>query len=202
MMSRLPISAPTATTGLLVALALVLGQWLHEQLPERADSSRPYEIALAAGEVAELRTGDLRVVSIDGAASIAPSFGDPLVSPGVFAVVELAFTPRDRSTSLTYAALRDNRGRVLPFFGSSGRSSISCTGRLVDRPVRCVVVVEADPDTLTGAAVAVAPSGVDERWDSMAVIELGVDERTVTSWRERTDPLALPEAGEMLRTTR
>lgn len=193
------ITAPEATTGLLVVMALALGQWLHEQLPQKADSSRPYELALSVGESGQMRTGDVEVLSVDGATSVVPDGGDPLVTSGVFAIVEFTFTSRDQASALTYAALRDNRDRELQIFGG-GRSSISCPPRLVGRPARCLVVVEADPDTLVGARVAVAPSGGDPRWDSMAVIDLGLEEKDVEAWLDREEPLVLPMTGELTRT--
>lgn len=199
-MSRLGLRRPPATAGVLVVLALVMGQWLHQQLPERAMSSRPFEVEAGVGETAELRSGDLEVLSVDGASSVAPRGGSVLVSPGVFVAVEFTFTPHGESSDLTYAALRDNDGRVLPIYGTSGRSSISCTGRLVDRPTRCLAVVEADPATLPGALVALAPNGGDERWDSMALVDLDVDEADVTAWQARTEPLELPEPGIMTGT--
>jgi len=198
--SRLGLRRPPATAGVLVVLALVLGQWLHQQLPERVSSSRPFEEHVAVGDTVSLRTGDVEVLSVDGAASVAPEGGQVLVSPGVFVAVEFTFTPRGESSSLRYAALRDNAGRVLPFFGTSGRSSITCTGRLVDRPTRCLAVVEADPDSLPGARIAVAPSDIDERWDSMAVIDLAATRRQVETWRGRNEPLELAEAGVMTGT--
>ncbi|GAA2089541.1 hypothetical protein IDH50_15735 [Aeromicrobium tamlense] len=199
-MSVLGLRRPPATAGVLVVLALVLGQWLHQQLPERAQSSRPFEEPVAVGGTAALRSGDLEVLSVDGARSVAPAGGATMVSPGVFVAVELAWTPRGESSDLTYAALRDNAGRVLPFFGTSGRSSVSCTGLMVDRPARCVAVVEADPRSVPGASVALAPLGLDERWDSMAVVELGVDASDVERWQEREEPLELPAPRELIRT--
>jgi hypothetical protein len=197
---RTKLRRPQATAGVLVVLALVLGQWLHQQLPERADSSRPFEESVAVGGTASLRSGDVEVLSVDGAPSVAPKGGPVLFSPGVFVAVEFTFTPRREASALTYAALRDNVGRVLPFFGSSGRSSITCPGRLVDRPARCLAVVEADPATLPGASIALAPSGIDERWDSMAVVDLGVDADDIESWAAREESLDLPETGVMTTT--
>jgi len=196
--SRFGLRRPPATAGVLVVLALVLGQWLHQQLPERAQSSRPYEEPVEVGGTARLRTGDLEVVSVDGAPSVAPDGGSVRVSPGVFVVVELAWTPRGKSSGLSYAALRDNAGRVLPFFGASSRSSIDCSGAVVGRAVRCLVVAEADPGTVPGARLALAPLGIDERWDSMAVVDLGADEDDVEAWLSRDEPLDLPVASRLL----
>ncbi|GAA3529833.1 hypothetical protein AFL01nite_00620 [Aeromicrobium flavum] len=194
------VRRPQATAGVLVVLALVLGQWLHQQLPERADASRPFEEPVAVGGTASLRSGDVEVLSVDGAPSVARKNGPVLLSPGLFVAVEFTFTPRGESSSLRYGELRDNSGRVLPFFGSSGRSSIDCVGRLVDRPTRCLAVVEADPASLAGAGLAVAPSDIDERWDSMAVVDLGIDADDVTEWSARKQFLDLPQAGVMTRT--
>lgn len=194
------IRRPQATAGVLVVLALVLGQWLHQQLPARADSSRPFEESVGVGDTATMRTGELTVLSVDGAPSIAPRGGQGLVTPGVFVAVDFTFTPRGERSSLRYADLRDNTGRVLPFFGYSSRSSLQCDGRLVGRPVRCRAVVEADPATLAGASVGLAPSSIDERWDSMAVVDLGIDADDVAAWAARDKPLELPEVGVMTRT--
>lgn len=193
------VTAPRATAGLLVVLALALGQWLHQQLPAAAESARPYEQAVAVGESVRLRSGMLEVLSVDGAPSVRPHHGTGLVSPGVFVVLEFTFTPHATSSDLTYGEWRDARGRVVPFFGS-GRSSLTCPGRLVDRPVRCLAVVEADPDTVAGGSIAIGASQVDERWDSLAVVDLGVDDAQVRSWLDRGTPLTLPETGTMTRT--
>ncbi len=139
-------TAPKATARVLVVMALALGQWLHEHLPEPQDSARPFEVAVTASDTAVIRSGDLDVVSVDGATSVLPArgHGDPMMSPGLFVVVDFTFTPRDESSAITYAALRDNLGRVLPFFTSSVRSVVSCPARLVGRPTQCLAVVEAD----------------------------------------------------------
>lgn len=194
------ITVPTATSGLLVVLALALGQWLHQQLPARADASRPYEVPVTVGQTAQLRSGDVEIVSVDGAPSVVPKAGAGLVSPGVFVVVEFTFTPLGESSNLTYGQWRDNAGRVVPFFGASSRSSITCDGRVVGRPTRCLAVVEADPQTVPGARVALAANSLDERWDSIAVVDLGVDVADVDAWVARDEPLELPETGVMTRT--
>ncbi|GGD19496.1 hypothetical protein [Nocardioides daphniae] len=192
---RAALRRPTARqagAGTLVVLALALGQWIDARLPETASASRPYEVPVAVGGTAELRTGDLEVLGVAGAPSVVVD-GTTRVSPGLFTFVELAWTPRGRSSSLTYAELRDGEGRVLPIAG--GRNVLSCPGGVTGLPGRCTVVVEAAPDTLAGASIAVGPDLRDSSWDSLAVIDLGIDTSTTDEWAGHTEPVHLPSAG-------
>lgn len=194
------LTAPAATTGILVLLALALGQWLHAYLPASTDGSRPFRVPVEVGATATMRSGDLAVTSVDGATSIAPADGEGMISPGLFVVVGFTFTPRAEKSGISYAALHDNEDRTLPIFGVSGRGSINCAGGLVDRPSTCRAVIEADPASLTGARLELAPLGSDERFDSMAVVDLGITDADVEHWRKRTTPLELPVVNELART--
>ncbi|MBE7323135.1 hypothetical protein IEQ44_00530 [Nocardioides sp. Y6] len=197
-MSRLrPLRRPTAkgvSSGTLVVLALALGQWLDTQLPQAPDANRPYEVEGQVGERVDLRSGHLEVTSVNGA-TVVDLQSSLRRSPGVFTVVELTWTPLGESSSLEYAALRDNRGRELPFGSLYGRNVLDCRGTVTGVPVRCLAVVEADPDTLAGASLALATAPDDLRWDSMAVVDLGIDDADVDRWREQDEPLPAPATG-------
>lgn len=185
-------TARQAGAGTLVVLALALGQWIDARLPETASASRPFEVPVAVGGTAELRTGDLEVLGVTGSPSVVVD-GTTRVSPGLFTVLEFTWTPRGRSSSLTYAELRDGAGRVLPITG--GRNTLSCSGGVTGMPGRCTVVVEAAPDSLPGAYIALGPDLRDSSWDSLAVVDLGIDTATIDGWASVTNPLEVPAAG-------
>ena len=139
-----------------------------------------------------MRPGTLVVTRVDGARSVQPEQGDRLVSPGLVVVVTFDFTPRVPETTITYGELRDADDRVTPISVFGARSSITCPRPPVGITTHCTAIVEADPGTLAGARLALAPTAIDPRFDDMAVVDLDITGRDVKAWQDRAEPLDVP----------
>lgn len=179
-------------TGALVIAALSVGQVLVEHLPSVERAGRPFEHEIAIGETIAMRPGKLTVTKVDGARSVQPEQGDRLVSPGVIVVVAFDFTPSVPETSISYGELRDADARVTAISVFGARSVINCPRPPVGITSHCTAIIEADPDTLAGARLALAPTAIDPRFDDMAVADLDITDREVTAWKSRTAPLDIP----------
>lgn len=179
-------------TGALVVAALSLGQVLVEHLPSVDRAGRPFEREIAIDQTVKLRTGSLTVTGVDGAREIRPEHGDPFVSPGLALVVNFEFTPSVPETTITFGELRDADERVTSVSMSGARSVITCPQPPVGITTHCTAVVEADPDTLPGAGLALGPSAIDPRFDDMAVADLDITEGDVREWKGRKTPLDVP----------
>lgn len=179
-------------TGALVVAALSLGQVLVEHLPSVERAGRPFEHEIAVDQTVKLRTGSLTVTGVDGAREVRPEQGDPFVSPGVALVVRFDFTPSVPETSISYGELRDAAERVTTMSVFGARSVITCPRPPVGITTHCTAVVEADPDTLPGARLALGPAALDSRFDDMAVVDLDITKGDVKTWKDRTKPLDVP----------
>src|SRR4029078_1356952 len=72
---------------------------------------QPYPRAGAGGERIDVRTFDLTVVSVRGAAKVS-AYGKNYDTNGVWVVVRGRMTAKAEPTSAGYAAVRDGRGRI------------------------------------------------------------------------------------------
>lgn len=179
-------------TGALVIAALSVGQVLTEHLPSVERAGRPFERQIAVDQAVAMRPGKLTVTRVDGARTVQPEQSDRLVSPGVIVVVAFDFTPSVPETTITYGELRDADGRVTTISVFGARSSINCPRPPVGITTHCTAVVEADPGTLAGARLALAPTAIDPRFDDMAVVNLDISDRDVKTWQDRAEPLDVP----------
>lgn len=179
-------------TGALVIAALSVGQVLVEHLPSVERAGRPFEHRIAIGESIAMRPGKLTVTKVDGARSVQPELGDRLVSPGVIVVVTFDFTPSVPETSITYGELRDSDARITAISVFGARSAINCPRPPVGITSHCTAILEADPATLAGARLALAPTAIDPRFDDMAVVDLDITDREVKTWKHRSGPLDIP----------
>jgi hypothetical protein len=139
-----------------------------------------------------MRTGTLTVTGVEGARSVQPEQGDLIVSPGIVVVVTFDFTPSVPETTITYGELRDADGRSTTVSLSGVRNVISCPHPPVGITTHCTAMIEADPHTLAGARLALAPLAIDPRFDDMAVADLAITRREVKAWEGRKEPLAVP----------
>ena len=138
-------------TGALVIAALSVGQVLVDHLPSTDRAGRAFEHEIAIDQTITMRPGKLTVTGVDGARSVRPELGDPLVSPGLVVVVSFDFTPSVPETSITYGELRDAEDRITTVSVTGARSVINCPQPPVGITSHCTAIVEADPDTLAGA---------------------------------------------------
>ncbi len=179
-------------TGALVIAALSVGQVLVDHLPSTERAGRAFEHEIAIDQTITMRPGELTVTGVEGARAVRPDLGDPVVSPGVVVVVTFDFTPRVPETSITYGELRDAEDRITTVSVFGARSVINCPRPPVGITSHCTAIVEADPDTLAGAHLALAPAAIDPRFDDMAVADLAITGRDVKKWQSDKEPLDVP----------
>ena len=179
-------------TGALVIAALSVGQVLVDHLPSTERAGRAFERDIAIDQAVTMRPGKLTVTGVEGARSVQPEHRDRMISPGVVLVVRFDFTPRVPETSITYGELRDADGRTTTVSVSGARSVITCPRPPVGITSHCTAIVEADPDTLPGARLALAPTAIDPRFDDMAVVDLDINRNDVKAWKNRKGPLDVP----------
>lgn len=187
----------------LVVAALTLGRAIGAVQTYDYTVEQPYRVPGAAGEPVTLRTGDLTVQEVRLARSAEGAFRSYRSEEGaLFVMVDYTFTPRERSGTVAWAQLEDPRGRV---YSPDPRGDLSCAPAPPDLTMTCQVLLEAPEDAFVGAALALSPHGGDQRYDSMAVVELGITARQVARARAATDadPLVLdypslvdPDAGD------
>lgn len=179
-------------TGALVIAALSIGQVLVEHLPSIERAGRAFEHEIAIDQTVTMRPGTLTVTGVDGAPSVQPEQGDRVVSPGIVVVVTFDFTPTVPETTITYGELRDAEGRVTTLSVFGARNGISCPQPPVGITSHCTAIVEADPNTLPGTRLALAPSAIDPRFDDMALADLAITRRDVEKWKSRKAPVDVP----------
>ena len=168
--------------GALVVAALALGQVLNERLPDGSDSFRPHEAEVAVGGTVSIRTGDVTPTAVEGARTVLRDVSPSIRAQGVGLVVRFDFVSRREATALTYAQLRGGDGTLVDVTVSGQRSRLACPAGPPGLVVHCTAVVEVDPAALPGASLVVGPNAVDERFDEVAVIDLGVDANDVERW--------------------
>lgn len=184
-MARLPIgpAASRLGTGALVVAALAVGQVLNDTLPDGKDGSRLFERHGAVDQSIAMRTGDLTVTDVEGAASILRDVGDGIRSPGLVLVVLFDFAPRGEASGISYGRLVDGSGRTTTFSGFGQRSRVTCSSAPVGLVSQCSAVVEVDPTSLVGSTLGLAPDSLDPRFDDMAVVDLAIDDADVARWQ-------------------
>lgn len=181
-------------TGLLVLAALSLGRVLTEWLPGADRAERPFATEVSVGEVAHLRTGEVRVTRVHGSAAVT-EIGSTMRSPGVWVVVDYTWTPSNASTGLLGVAVRGADGQR--WLAGVSRNVQSCGASVPGLPIRCQAAVELPPDLVPGARLELSADSYATEYDSMALVPLGVDRAGVEGWLAVEDPIdiAQPEVG-------
>lgn len=196
-MSTLRPSASQLGTGALVVAALAVGQVLNDTLPDGKDGGRLFEQHGIVDQPIAMRTGELTVTKVEGATSILRESADGIRSPGVALVVHFSFVARGEPSGISYGRLTDGAGRTTIFSSFGQRNEIACPAAPVGLVSQCTAVVEADPDTLPGATLGLAPDSLDPRFDDMAVVDLGIDADDVDQWRTAEElPVPSHRVGE------
>ena len=171
-MVRLRPSASQFGTGALVVAALAVGQLLNDTLPDGKDGGRLFEQQGAVEQTISMRTGDLTVRKVEGATSVLRDSSDGIRSPGVVLVVHFDFVARNEPSGISYGRLVDGSGRTTIFSGFGQRNDVTCPASPAGLVSQCTAVVEADPDTLAGATLGLAPDSLDPRYDVLGVVVL------------------------------
>ncbi len=173
-----------------VLLVLAVGQWLVRHTPVRSDASSPYERAGRVGELVRLRAADLVVAGVDGAPAVAVG-PRGLRSPGIVLVATVLVTPRTEAFRPGFAQVRAADGRTFDV-GTSGRTGVLCALAPPGVTGECLVLAELPADAVAGARLALAGDFADQRFDDLALVDLGLTADDAGRWAARGEPLTRP----------
>lgn len=168
-----------------VVLALVVGKELGSALPDASDALRPFEVTGVVGQEVALRTATVQVDDVQLAPTLMTSTAG-YRTPGLWLVVTVALTPAAENTPIAYTAVRSADG-VRTWEGRT-RESLVCQRTPPGVPAVCDLAFEVPPEALPGAELLLA-TAVDQRHDSVAVIDLGLSEAQVDGALETDDAI-------------
>lgn len=160
-----------AGAGVLVLIALGVGQAIGSVPRYDATFEAPHPVDGRVGEAVPMRAGSLLVTSAQVGTSAGTGVGG-LVTDDAFVLVTLEFTPNERDDSILWAELRDTSGRTWSNTVHGTRNCMLVPPHLTGA---CYYLIEAPAEALPGATIALSTSANDQRFDSMAVVDLGLD---------------------------
>ena len=168
-----------------VLLALLVGKELGSSLPDTSDALRPFEVAGLAGQEVELRTATVQVEEVQ----LASTLLTPLAgyrTPGLWVMATVAVTPTQDNAALAFTSVRSTDG-VRSWEGRT-RDTLNCPRTPPGVVAVCDLIFEVPPDALPGAQLVLATE-VDDRHDTVAVIDLGLSRAQVDRALEAEEPL-------------
>lgn len=159
-----------------LAVATVLDGWLPDDHDD--PGSDPFVRRAAVGEEVDLRTMTVTVDTVSGASTLS-QYGVELHSPGVWVVVEYTVVATSENTAVSMVELRDDTDRV---WSLVGRSSNDCSAGPPGVPVGCVAYFEVPREAGPGLRMRLARDAVEQRYDAVADVDLGLTEADVTGF--------------------
>lgn len=153
-----------------VVVAIIAGKELVSHLPDDSASMRPFEVTGEVGEAVSLRTGTVWVNEVQ----LSPTLLTPTQgyrTPGLWAVATVTLVPEAERESLTFTAIRSADGERT--WSGRSRSTGSCLAVPPGVPITCDVAFEVPGEALPGADLLVSTES-DQRYDTVAVIDLGI----------------------------
>lgn len=177
-------------TGVVALALLAAGAGLREWLPADDDDpgAEPHVVRGEVGDVLDLRTATLRVDEVSGSTRVS-SYGDELVSPGLWVLVRYTVEAVEENTAITFAELADAEGRT---WGLVGRNENRCTDSPPGLPAHCAAAFEVPVDALPTLVVRLARQSRDTRFDALAEVDLGLTAEHAWVFGEAA-PLELPD---------
>ncbi|HEY2669002.1 MAG TPA: hypothetical protein VGJ07_01355 [Rugosimonospora sp.] len=180
-----------------VIAALAVGSLVIDHVPDVDTQHEPYLRTGSVGKLVDVRTFDVSVLSVRGAAVIGDSdsaFDSDSThnTSGVWVLVRIRLVAVDKPMSVSYAAVHDAEGRTY-------LASERFDQRLVDGeytlqpgvPVAGEVAFEVPVAVASQLSIRLAaPAQVhDLRMDAMADISLRIDAGAVRQWKATTKPV-------------
>jgi hypothetical protein len=178
-----------AIVAVLVLVALGAGRTIIACTPDTDHREQPYPRAGAVGETIDVRTFDLTVLRVRGAAKVT-AFGKDYDTGGVWLVIRVRMTAKVEPTTAGYAVVRDGRGRI---YHATDRFPQTVVGG--GRRGQPGVALEADvafevpPAVATDLVLLVADNSFDQRMGAEAEVRLPIDGATVARWQGVTEPI-------------
>lgn len=177
----------------LVLSAMAVGRVVTTAFPANDSLSDPFLKPGVVGESISLRYADVRAVTVKGSKCVStPSTG--MRTPGVFVVVPMVITTKDKPADVRYAAIVDSRGRT--FQAMAGRSAFVPGMAQPGIPRYASAIIEVPVDAVAGARLRVALDGLDQRRDHMADIDLALTRQDADTWVRSTEAVTVPDPSD------
>ncbi len=168
-------------TGALVLAALAVGQAIGTVDRYEGTFEQPHEVTGRLGDPVPMRLGSLTVTDVALAPAAEGAFAGYVSHDGLFLLATFEFTSSSEDVGIYWAELRDSAGRI---YDPNTRGDVTCRASPPGISVRCQVLVEAPLDALPGARLALSSNGLDQRYDSMAVVDLAITREQVAAAAE------------------
>jgi hypothetical protein len=168
--------------AVLIIAALAIGSAITSHTPDTDDAQRAFVRTGVLGSAVDVRTFDVTVLGVRGAAQITQDDTAHDTS-GVWIIVRLRLTARTNPTVVSYAVLRDAQGRTYRATGRIDQSLLD--GRPLEPgvPVTVELAFEVPTSVATGLSIQLAESEGDQRMDALARIRIPVTAAQVGQWR-------------------
>lgn len=180
----------TPLSVLLIVATVVAGSELKKLVPDYDDGSRPYVHTGRIGDAVDGLTFSVVVESVRGAAIVTARFGDEYRTDGVFVAVRAKVTAYSEVVVLRQVSVVDRSGRRF----DSAKRFTQYMGEL-DRyqpgiPVVGEIVFEIPRDAGPGLVLQMSDDpNLDLRNQTIAQVDLGVDQSSVNTWLSTKEPL-------------
>lgn len=178
------MSRRTRTTRAITAVTALavfgLGQLLTDHLPDEMTSLRPFQTKGRIGESVDVRTGTVRVQTVNGGTSLSSPIAGMRTSH-LWVVIAYTFTPTRATTGLSSLEIAAPNG--MRWSGTESRNQNSCTTSVPGLPIQCQAAIEVPAEYILGAHVELAPNAFQRQYDAVAVIDLAITPDVVAKWK-------------------
>jgi hypothetical protein len=154
-----------------VLAALALARAVGDDLPSPFDTyAAPREVATTEGEATRLRAATVTVEGVELSRTYRSS-SSLYVTPGVFVLAHVAFSPTLEDLTLGHVEIVDPAGRS---FTPTRSGASTCPLTAPGLVARCSVLLELPADALAGARLRLGTNGTDTAYQDLAVLDLGL----------------------------
>lgn len=179
--------------GVIAIALLAAGSELQSRLPGAHDdpASEPFVRIGEIGDDIDIRTAVVTVKEVAGSATV-DEYGTEKVSPGVWVAAYYTVVAKEETTTVTFAELVDDGGRV---WGLVGRNANACMPSPPGLAAHCFVHFEVPPDAVPSLRLRLARGsefGVEVP-DVTAEVDLDLTAADAATFQD-AEPLDIPGA--------
>jgi hypothetical protein len=176
---------------LLIIVTVVVGSEIIKRSPDFDDGSRPYVHTGHIGDTVDGLSFSVVVDSVRGAGTVSARFNEEYRTDGVFVAVRAKVTAYDEVVLLREIAVIDRTGRR---FDATARFTQHMVLRRFQPAIPVVgeIIFEIPRDAGPGLVLRVAEDlNLDNRNQTIAQVDLALDQPTVDGWLAAPEPLEL-----------
>ena len=177
--------------GVAILAALAAGQAIDTALPVDHTDDRPFVHAAGIGDRVHMVYADVTVDCVRTAKTQASPPGE-VGTPGRWLVVDATVVAWGRPLAKPGISLQDAHGRT---FRIDPRSGYGWESAPTGVTWRVEVPFELPKDALQGATLVFSRSGIDDRRDDVARIDLGIGPSEVARLWDTQDTIEVRQAG-------